>query len=47
MASLSRDRLDRFETIFDYRTWRETHLQSASKLIADEFAALVNDDITE
>lgn len=44
MASLSRSRLDRFETVFDYRAWRsEGHLTSASKLIADEFAALAEE----
>lgn len=30
----------RFEKVFDYRRWRKGRLSSASRLIADEFAAL-------
>ncbi|MFO0687266.1 MAG: carbon-nitrogen hydrolase family protein [Myxococcota bacterium] len=30
----------RFEAVFDYRRWRRGRLASASKLVADEFAAL-------
>ena len=30
----------RFETIFDYRRWRRERLASASRLVAEEFAAL-------
>jgi predicted amidohydrolase len=41
-ASLSLERLDRFNSVFDYRTWREGRLASASKLVADEFAALAD-----
>lgn len=44
MAALSNPRLDRFATVFDYRDWRRGRLQSASRLVADEFAALVRDD---
>lgn len=40
LATLSNPRLDRFETVFDYRTWRRTNLASASELVAREFAAL-------
>lgn len=31
---------ERFKKIFDYRRWRQGRLSSASRLIADEFAAL-------
>jgi predicted amidohydrolase len=41
-ATLSLDRLARFETVFDYRSWRAGHLMSASKLVADEFAKLAD-----
>lgn len=34
----------RFETVFDYRRWRRGRLASASKLVADEFAALAASD---
>jgi predicted amidohydrolase len=40
MATLSLERLARFEEVFDYRGWRTGRLASASKLVADEFAAL-------
>jgi len=40
VASLSLERLDRFESVFDYRSWRAGRLHSASQLVADEFAAL-------
>lgn len=40
MATLSLQRLARFETVFDYRSWRADRLQSASRLIAEEFQAL-------
>ena len=40
VAPLSMTQLDRFETVFDYRSWREDRLASASQLIADEFASL-------
>jgi N-carbamoylputrescine amidase len=43
LAPLSNARLDRFATVFDYRSWRRTRLRSASRLIADEFAALAED----
>jgi predicted amidohydrolase len=44
LATLNLDRLDRFETVFDYRAWRAGRLRSASQLVADEFAALVADE---
>ena len=34
----------RFEKVFDYRRWRRGRLASASRLIADEFAALASED---
>lgn len=43
VAPLSNLRLDRFATVFDYRAWRRDRLRSASRLIADEFAALAED----
>lgn len=33
----------RFDAIFDYRRWRRGRLASASKLVAEEFAALARD----
>lgn len=36
----------RFEKIFDYRRWRRGRLASASRLIADEFAALAAEAAT-
>ena len=35
----------RFEKVFDYRRWRRGRLASASRLIADEFAALASEDL--
>lgn len=43
VAPLSNLRLDRFATVFDYRAWRRDRLRSASRLIADEFAALAEE----
>ncbi len=40
MATLSLQRLDRFEQVFPYRSWREDRLASASRLVAEEFTAL-------
>ncbi len=37
----------RFEKVFDYRRWRRGRLASASRLIADEFAALAGEDRKE
>ena len=44
-ATLSLERLDRFESVFDYRDWRAGRLASASKLVADEFALLAEQSL--
>jgi predicted amidohydrolase len=40
VATVNLQQQDRFQKVFDYRRWRKGRLASASKLIADEFAAL-------
>lgn len=40
VATVNLQQQDRFAKVFDYRRWRRGRLSSASKLIADEFAAL-------
>lgn len=40
VATVNLQQQDRFQKVFDYRRWRKGRLSSASKLIADEFAAL-------
>ncbi len=42
VASLNLKQLARFERVFDYRRWRAGRLAGASRLIADEFAALAD-----
>lgn len=44
VATVNLDQQDRFQKVFDYRRWRKGRLASASKLIADEFAALAKGD---
>jgi predicted amidohydrolase len=44
VATVNLDQQDRFQKVFDYRRWRKGRLASASKLIADEFAALAKSD---
>ena len=39
-ATLSFEKLHRWEPIFPWRDWRATHQQPISQLIADEFAKL-------
>ena len=39
-ATVSFEKLHRWEPIFPWRTWRATHQTGVSRLIADEFAAL-------
>lgn len=46
LATLSLERLARFEEVFDYREWRADRLASASRLVADEFAALADQSRT-
>ncbi|MCH7788074.1 MAG: carbon-nitrogen hydrolase family protein [Acidobacteria bacterium] len=41
-ATLSADRLARWDPVFPWTQWRKGRLSSASRLIADEFAALAN-----
>lgn len=43
VATLNLQQQDRFQKVFDYRRWRKGRLSSASKLIADEFAALADE----
>jgi hypothetical protein len=40
VATINLKQQARFDTIFDYRRWRRGRLASASKLVAEEFAAL-------
>lgn len=40
-ATLSFEKLHRWESVFAWRDWRATHQQGTSKLIAEEFAKLV------
>ncbi|MAG30470.1 MAG: hypothetical protein CL908_06185 [Deltaproteobacteria bacterium] len=40
VATVNLQQQDRFQKVFDYRRWRKGRLSSASRLIADEFAAL-------
>jgi predicted amidohydrolase len=40
VATVNLRQQDRFGAVFDYRRWRRGRLSSASRLIADEFAAL-------
>ena len=40
LATINLKQQARFEAIFDYRRWRRGRLASASRLVADEFAAL-------
>lgn len=40
LSTLNLKQQARFEAIFDYRRWRKGRLASASRLVADEFAAL-------
>jgi len=40
LATVNLQQQDRFQKVFDYRRWRSGRLSSASRLIADEFAAL-------
>lgn len=42
VATVNLHQQDGFQKVFDYRRWRKGRLSSASKLIADEFAALVD-----
>ncbi len=42
-ATLSGERLARWETVFPWPEWRSNRLKSASKLIAREFAELAGD----
>jgi len=42
VATVNLQQQDRFQKVFDYRRWRKGRLASASKLIADEFAALAD-----
>jgi hypothetical protein len=42
VATVNLQQQDRFRKVFDYRRWRKGRLASASKLIADEFAALAD-----
>ena len=44
VATVNLDQQDRFQKVFDYRRRRKGRLASASKLIADEFAALAKGD---
>ncbi len=43
-ATLSFEKLHRWEPIFPWREWRATHQQGVSALIADEFAKLARPD---
>lgn len=43
LATVSLERLARFEEVFDYRAWRRDRLASASRLVAAEFAALAEE----
>ena len=45
-ASLSLQRLDRFDSVFNYRSWRADRLASASQLVADEFSLLAEQSAT-
>lgn len=40
LATINLRQQARFDAIFDYRRWRQGRLASASRLVADEFAAL-------
>jgi predicted amidohydrolase len=43
VATVNLQQQDRFRKVFDYRRWRKGRLASASRLIADEFAALADE----
>lgn len=43
VATVNLRQQDRFQKVFDYRRWRQGRLSSASRLIADEYAALAGD----
>lgn len=43
VATVNLEQQDRFQKVFDYRRWRRGRLSSASRLIADEFAALAEE----
>jgi predicted amidohydrolase len=45
-ATLSFEKLHRWESVFPQRQWRSGRQLAASRLIADEFAALANDPAT-
>ena len=42
VATVNLQQQDRFQQVFDYRRWRKGPLSSASRLIADRFAALAD-----
>ena len=41
-ATLSFEKLHRWETVFPWRDWRATHQSGTSELIAEEFRKLAN-----
>ena len=43
-ATLSFERLHRWQSVFPMREWRETRQSDASRLIAEEFRALAERD---
>jgi hypothetical protein len=43
-ATLSFERLHRWQSVFPMREWRKTRQRDASRLIADEFRALADED---
>ena len=45
-ATLSFEKLHRWESVFAWRDWRRSHQLGTSRLIADEFAKLARDEGT-